>query len=82
MVALDTDEVGTIVGIELIGVTKLMKKFKVNHETIDISETHDAMTMKVKVDAYNRRTPYKYIIKFDRHRLQEIFRFRFSRSAS
>ena len=31
MVALDTDEVGTIVGIELIGVTKLMKKFKVNH---------------------------------------------------
>lgn len=31
MVALDTDEVGTIVGIELIGITKLMKKFKVNH---------------------------------------------------
>lgn len=27
MVALDTDEVGTIVGIELIGITKLMKKF-------------------------------------------------------
>lgn len=44
-------------------------------ETIDISETHDAMTMKVKVDAYNRRTPYKYIIKFDRHRLQEILDF-------
>lgn len=30
MVALDTDEVGTIVGIELIGVEKLMKKFS-NH---------------------------------------------------
>lgn len=30
MVALDTDEVGTIVGIELIGVQKLMKKFS-NH---------------------------------------------------
>jgi len=44
-------------------------------ETIDISETHDAMTMKVKVDAYNRRTPYKYIIKFDRHKLQEILDF-------
>jgi hypothetical protein len=27
MVALDTDEVGTIVGIELIGIEKLMKKF-------------------------------------------------------
>jgi uncharacterized protein YuzE len=27
MVGLDTDEVGTIVGIELIGITKLMKKF-------------------------------------------------------
>ena len=27
MVALDTDEVGTIVGIELLGVKKLMKKF-------------------------------------------------------
>ena len=44
-------------------------------ETIDISETHDAMTMKVKVDAYNRRTPYKYVIKFDRHKLQEILDF-------
>ena len=30
MVALDTDEVGTIVGIELIGIEKLMKKFS-NH---------------------------------------------------
>lgn len=30
MVALDTDEAGTIVGIELIGVQKLMKKFS-NH---------------------------------------------------
>ena len=30
MVALDTDEVGTIVGNELIGVQKLMKKFS-NH---------------------------------------------------
>jgi len=30
MVSLDTDEVGTIVGIELIGVQKLMKKFT-NH---------------------------------------------------
>jgi len=39
-------------------------------ETIDISETHDAMTMKVKVEAFNRKTPYKYIIKFDRHKLQ------------
>lgn len=27
MVSLDTDEVGTIVGIELLGVKKLMKKF-------------------------------------------------------
>ena len=27
MVALDTDEVGTIVGIELLGVKKLMRKF-------------------------------------------------------
>ncbi|HAI17544.1 MAG TPA: hypothetical protein DCM10_05710 [Xanthomarina gelatinilytica] len=31
MVALDTDEVGTIVGIELIGVKKLMQKFEKNH---------------------------------------------------
>ena len=28
MVSLDTDEVGTIVGVDIIGVTKLMKKFK------------------------------------------------------
>lgn len=28
MVSLDTDEVGTIVGIEINGVSKLMKKFK------------------------------------------------------
>lgn len=27
MVALDTDEVGTIVGIELVGVKRLMQKF-------------------------------------------------------
>lgn len=27
MVSLDTDEVGTIVGIDIIGVTKLMEKF-------------------------------------------------------
>lgn len=30
MVSLDTDEVGTIVGIELIGAKKLMKKFTSN----------------------------------------------------
>jgi len=28
MVTLDTDEVGTIVGIEIVGVSKIMKKFK------------------------------------------------------
>tara|TARA_R110002050_G_scaffold218567_2_gene354480 strand:+ start:966 stop:1196 length:231 start_codon:yes stop_codon:yes gene_type:complete len=28
MVSLDTDEVGTIVGIEINGVTKVMEKFK------------------------------------------------------
>ena len=44
-------------------------------ETIDISETQDAMTMKVKVEALNRKTPYKYVIKFDRHKLQEILDF-------
>ena len=30
MVSLDTDEVGTIVGIDIIGVTKLMDKFKLD----------------------------------------------------
>ena len=30
MVSLDTDEVGTIVGIEINGVTKVMKKFKLD----------------------------------------------------
>ena len=30
MVSLDTDEVGTIVGIEINGVTKVMEKFKVD----------------------------------------------------
>ena len=44
-------------------------------ETIDISETQDAMTMKVKVEALNRKTPYKYVIKFDRYKLQEILDF-------
>lgn len=44
-------------------------------ETIDISETHDAMTMKVKIKTFNRKTPYKYIIKFDRYKLQEILDF-------
>lgn len=32
MVSLDTDEVGTIVGIDIIGVTKLMKKFKLGKD--------------------------------------------------
>ena len=32
MVALDTDEVGTIVGIELIGISKLMKKFTIRQD--------------------------------------------------
>ena len=35
-------------------------------ETIDISETHDAMTMKVDINHVTRKKPYKYIIKFDR----------------
>ena len=30
MVSLDTDEVGTIVGIDIIGVSNLMKKFKLS----------------------------------------------------
>ena len=30
MVSIDTDEVNTQVGIEIIGVTKLMKKFSIN----------------------------------------------------
>lgn len=30
MVSLDTDEVGTIVGIEINGVTKIMKEFNLN----------------------------------------------------
>tara|TARA_R110002020_G_scaffold32707_4_gene100295 strand:+ start:405 stop:635 length:231 start_codon:yes stop_codon:yes gene_type:complete len=30
MVSLDTDEVGTIVGIEINGVTEVMKKFKID----------------------------------------------------
>lgn len=30
MVAIDTDEVNTQVGIEIIGVTKLMKKYKLD----------------------------------------------------
>ena len=30
MVSLDTDEVGTIVGIDILGVTKLMEKFKLD----------------------------------------------------
>jgi hypothetical protein len=44
-------------------------------ETIDISETHDAMTMKVDINHINRKKPYKYVIKFDRHNLQEILDF-------
>ena len=32
MVSLDTDEVGTIVGIDIIGVTKLMDKFKLDKD--------------------------------------------------
>tara|TARA_R110000751_G_scaffold95195_2_gene185996 strand:+ start:421 stop:654 length:234 start_codon:yes stop_codon:yes gene_type:complete len=32
MVALDTDEVGTIVGIELLGISKLMKKFVIRQD--------------------------------------------------
>lgn len=32
MVSLDTDEVGTIVGIELLGVTKLMEKFALQED--------------------------------------------------
>lgn len=32
MVSLDTDEVGTIVGIDIIGVTKLMNKFKLSKD--------------------------------------------------
>ena len=32
MASLDTDEVGTIVGIELIGVTKLMKAFAISKD--------------------------------------------------
>ena len=32
MVTLDTDEVGTIIGIELLGVKKLMKKFSLDEK--------------------------------------------------
>tara|TARA_R110000751_G_scaffold58491_1_gene123390 strand:+ start:407 stop:649 length:243 start_codon:yes stop_codon:yes gene_type:complete len=32
MASLDTDEVGTIVGIELIGVKSLMKKFAIDND--------------------------------------------------
>jgi len=31
MVAIDTDEVNTQVGIEIVGLSKLMKKFKINN---------------------------------------------------